>query len=69
MNIYTNNRFTGFYPVGTAAVVVAKTQKSAARMLNRHLLKIGLPGDTDIVDMKLLSTNKSKVVILCDGEY
>lgn len=66
MNIYTNATFNGHYPVGTAAVVVAKDQLEAARELSNELLRIGLPQDVNPSEMIEI---KEGVRILCDGDY
>lgn len=66
MNYYTNTNFTGHYPVGTAAVVHARSQKEAAERLNAELVKVGLPGDAKPQDMNIFRIG---VRILLDGQY
>lgn len=69
MKVYTNTTFTGHYPVGTAAVVIARGPTDAAKALNAELVKIGLPGDALPKDMKVINCLKSRVTILRDGDY
>lgn len=72
MNIYTNNTFEGFYPVGSAAVVSAENAAAAAALLNHELETIGLKGDVKAGDMILFpspGTGDEEVRILCDGNY
>jgi len=69
MNVYTCTKFKGFYPVGTAAVVVAKTARSAAALLNYGLAELGLDPTAKQEDMVLINTDEPKVVMLCDGNY
>ena len=44
MKVYTCTSFKGFNPVGTAAVVIAKSEEDAANLLNGHLIAKGLEG-------------------------
>lgn len=69
MNVYTNNRFEGHYPVGTAAVVVAETPEKAAEALNNRLADMGLPRSAEPGDMVFLSTTFESATILNDGNY
>ena len=54
MKIYTTNKFTAFYPVSPAAVVVANNKEEATRKLNECLLQMGLKGDVQVEDMSLM---------------
>ena len=45
MKVFTCRDFTGFYPVGTAAVVVAEDIGAATVALRNALIDNGLPGD------------------------
>jgi hypothetical protein len=69
MNVYTNNRFTGHWPVGSAAVVVEESAEKAAARLNVDLREAELPGDALPEDMIPLWTGVPFCRILCDGEY
>lgn len=69
LGVYVCNQFTGYWPVGTAAVVVAESQEHAAKLLNEQLLSQGLKGDADANAMALVMQTSPQVVILCDGNY
>lgn len=69
MNIYTNNKFSGICPVGTAAVVVAQTREIAAEILNNELESRGMTPDAKSGDMIPVDTNHVGVIILHDGNY
>ena len=69
MKIYTCNNFTGHWPVGTAAVVVAANPIEASILLNKELVKGRLDGDATPDDMWELSADTEKVRILCNGDY
>ncbi len=68
MRIYTNTDFTGHYPVGTSAVVIADTPGEAAFHLNLTLREAGLRGDAVDKDMIEVPFVKG-VKILTDGNY
>jgi hypothetical protein len=67
MYVFTCNDFEGFYPVGTAAVVVANNEEEAKKMLIDELDKRGLP-QTDPT-LTFVHTLSPSVHILCDGNY
>jgi hypothetical protein len=69
MKTYTNNKFTGHYPVGTAAVVRANTPEKAAEVLNETLRTLGLDGDAKAEDMEEWPGFGQLVRILADGNY
>jgi hypothetical protein len=69
LGVYVCNQFTGHYPVGTAAVVVAESQEHAAQVLNEQLKAQGLPGDANANMMALVMQKSPQAVILCDGNY
>lgn len=71
MNIYTCNTFKGYWPVGSAAVVVTSGDKSkAAQLLNKSLAEIGLTEPVTEADMQLVNQETNdQVIILCDGNY
>ena len=68
MKIWTNNKFKGFWPVGTAAVVVADTAKVAADYLSMFLQDKRLENakEEDMVEFPFL---EGHVRILRDGDY
>lgn len=70
MKVYTCDSFVGFWPVGTAAVVIAKDETEAAKILSEELEKIGLkqrPGR--VLEFKHVKTNVAQAIILRDGDY
>ena len=66
--IWTNNKFEGYWPVGTAAVVIADTAEKAAGYLNFLLCERGL-GKAKAEDMIEMEFEDGRVRILCDGNY
>ena len=68
MKLWTNNKFTGHYPVGTAAVVVARDAASAAEYLNLFLSEQRLP-ETKPEDFEEMKQAEGEVRILCNGDY
>lgn len=69
MKVWTNCKFKGKWPVGTAAVVVADTADQAAALLNEDLADIGLARNAKPEQFEVLPTSKHAVRILCDGNY
>jgi len=69
LRVFTCTEFTGHYPVGTSAVVFARGPRTAARMLNKKLQEIGLPGGVTFDKMKLQVHNEPHAIILQDGNY
>lgn len=68
MKIWTNNEFQGFWPVGTAAVVIAPTPEQAADYLNLFLAELCLEDSTP-EQFKEMEFEDGQVQILCDGNY
>ena len=68
MKIWTNKEFTGHYPVGTAAVVIAETAEDAADYLNLFLAEAGL-GECKVTQFIELPFVDGQVSILNDGDY
>ena len=64
--VYTCTTFTGYYPVGSAAVVRANSPEEAAELLNKELIFFGLQGDVKAEDMIIFNDD---VKILNDGDY
>lgn len=69
MKVWTNKKFSGHYPVGTAAVVVADTVEQAAEVLNDALETYGLSRTATPDQFEHLPTNRQTAMILCDGNY
>ncbi len=56
MKVFTCDQFTGFYPVGTAAVVVAHDKKEARKKLEGELTYLGLEQKVPLKDIKTIDT-------------
>jgi len=70
MKVFTYTSFTGHYPVGVAAVVIAEDAEEAADNLNFKLKAAGLKGDARPVDMEPFPTDcRESIRILNDGNY
>ena len=67
--VWRNDTFEGRYPVGTAALVIAKTQGRATYLLNAELRRRGLPGDVKPEEMVLTLPDEEQVIILNEGVY
>ena len=71
MKVYTSTDFTGRWPVGTAAVVVAEDEIQARWLLSElfefhHLDSEGGPGGFTVHE---LETDKPEARMLNNGEY
>ena len=68
MKVWTNNKFEGYWPVGTAAVVIAPSRDDAADYLNLFLAEKGLPmcSPEQFEELPFLD---GQVSILADGNY
>jgi len=69
MKTFVCTQFTGHYPVGVAAVVIAPDRVTATLILNEQLKQRFLPGDAAIVNMIEIPTDLPSCVILADGNY
>lgn len=69
MKVWTNTEFDGFWPVGTAAVVVADTVEQAAELLNMALVKRGLAPTAAADVFELVSVESPAAIVLRDGDY
>ena len=71
MKVYAFTDFEGMYPVGTAAVVVAKSLKGARKLLSSQLVAQGLRaiGDKEDIPYELIDTDKQWAYVLNDGNY
>lgn len=66
MRVFVSNDFHGVWPVGTAAVVVAKDYDHAAKVLAEKLAEQGLRFDGTLQEVK---TDKPVAIVLRDGNY
>ncbi len=72
MQVFTCNNFSGHYPVGTSAVIVAADAAQAKAMLLEKLAATGLPqGPADAANIEIVrvATRTASVTILQDGNY
>lgn len=69
MKIYTTTKFTGHWPVGVAAVVVAPNKAAAVDVLEFRLKEHGLPQKVREEDLDELNVRLPDAHILRDGEY
>ena len=64
--VFVSNDFLGFWPVGTAAVIVAANEDDARRYLNNALTARGLDPNQGGTLRELVNYGAE---ILCDGNY
>lgn len=69
MKVFTCNSFRGYYPVPTAAVVVAHSKEFAKAILEEGLSKYGLHQDIPLNEIKEIQTTQNEVIILSAGDY
>ncbi len=70
MAIYSCTSFKGLWPVGTAAVVRAKSQEEAAHKMNAALAEANLPQNEPVLPESMIKFKKSQDVdILMNGDY
>ena len=72
MKVYTSSDFPGFWPVGSAAVVVARSKRGAATLLRKALIRKGLikeNAEDDDFTLEELDLSEPHSTILCDGNY
>jgi len=69
MKVYMNNTFSGYYPVGSAAVVVAENRQSAAALLSEILKRVDLSQEVAPESMMEVDLNKTNAYLLAVGEY
>lgn len=70
LSVFYNIKFEGFYPVGTAAVVVAFSQAHAAFLLNEKLAAAGLPQKEEVKPEEMILVElKPGATVLLDGNY
>lgn len=71
MKVYTYTGFTGHWPMGTAAIIVAPSKAEALAQLRKALDEAGLKQKYDLSEDKLVRhyTTKRSATILLDGNY
>lgn len=68
MSVFYTNNFCGHWPVGTAAVIVARNLDEAYVLMSKQLCEMGL-AQTEDFSIKELPTDRTHVVVLQDGDY
>lgn len=66
MKVFCSNDFTGHWPVGTAAIVVAPDYELAVTLITDELKRAGLKWDGNLREVQ---TQNTQVIILRDGDY
>lgn len=69
MKVFYYTGFTGRYPVGTAAVVVAEDKELAIQLLENRLIGMKLTQALKPEKMIEIPTSVRSTHILCDGDY
>lgn len=69
MRVFHITGFTGRWPVGTSAVVVAENLDQAKFILEAKLVSLGLKQTINRADICELDTTCPHAVILQDGDY
>lgn len=69
MRVWTSTEFEGYWPVGTAAVVVAETPEAACELLKRELSARGLDQQITASQFVEIETTRPVAVVLRDGNY
>lgn len=68
MKVWYNVSFKGVWPVGTAAIVVAKTAQDACRLL-QYQLPAAQAKTVKPEDFVEIDTTKEYAIVLRDGDY
>lgn len=72
MKVFSITGFNGHYPIGTAAIVVAKDERHACQLLSAELADQGLgtvlPTDTGLKIVQI-KTHEPLAIITHNGNY
>jgi hypothetical protein len=69
LKVFTNIAFEGHYPVGVAAIIIAKDKHDAARLLSNALFDAHLDPNVTEENMIEVNSDEEQALILCDGNY
>lgn len=70
MKVFICTDHDDHYPVGVASVVIAKTKKTAQKLLDAALVECGLRTFAlKPYTLRVLSTDKASAHVLRDGNY
>lgn len=67
MRIFYSTDFTGHYPVGSAAIVIAENIEEASLLIDRKLNEQDLKFDGNLTE--ILFEDNPQAIILCNGDY
>lgn len=68
MKIFSCDDFTGHYPVGTSAIIIAEDEAQAKSLLDEKLLEQNLKLD-GTESFKEINLHSAKAIILNNGDY
>ena len=70
MEVWTCDDHDGFYPVGTASVVVASTEDEARALLDAQLVAEGLESSVQApYTLERLPLSSPRAVVIQNGDY
>lgn len=69
MRVFYSNDFRGHWPVGTAAVIVARNLDEAYTLMLSKLIGMGLGKDQSDFTVHEVATDATGVIVLQDGDY
>lgn len=69
MKVYINTSFKGHHPVGTSALIIAGNSSEAANLLETALSNNFLTQEVLDEEMKEISLNEARAIIMQDGDY
>ena len=69
MKVFWSNNFKGHYPIGTAAVVVAKDAGAALVALDNLLASRGLKQTLTLDNIEELDIKETRAILLQNGDY
>lgn len=68
MKVFYTRDFRGYFPVGTAAIVIARDLEEAYTLMTSKLIAIGLSDNSDFT-LHEVQTTSIQVIVLQDGDY
>ncbi|MDE2105955.1 MAG: hypothetical protein KGL39_52520 [Patescibacteria group bacterium] len=70
MKTFYHKSFTGHYPIGVSAIIVAENAKEATELLNLTLKQDhALNGDAAEGDLVEVDTTRQQAIVIGDGNY
>jgi hypothetical protein len=68
LDVFVSDDFHGHWPVGTSAVIVARDEAQARKLLQAELITHGL-GKHDDFHVRKIQTERPQAFVLQDGDY